>query len=183
MEENCKNIIEKRKSVRSFSGTPVSEDYLLDILDCARLAPSAKNKQPWMYVILSETKKAEVLKRFKAKLDSGTIEPSGYASLKIMEEAGNLVLVFMDSEKIEQEGLRLTPYYLSVGASIENALLRATELGISSLWVYDLVIIEDELVDMFFKGGKFISALCFGYEKNVLSRAKKKKLDEIVIIK
>lgn len=180
-KNNCITVIENRKSVRSFSDRQVNETELMDILDCARLAPSAKNRQPWKFVILSADEKSRVLETFKAKLDSGVDEPSGYASLKIMNNASRLVLVFLESEKIESAGLRLTPYYLSVGASIENALLRATELGISTLWVYDLVVIEEELKQRYFKEGLFISAICFGYEDKVLPRAQKKSLEDIII--
>ena len=181
--KSCEEVIRERKSVRSFSSKEVSDADIMSILDSARLAPSAKNRQPWKYVLLSGEEKEKVLEVFKKKLDSGINEPSGYASLEIMRQASKVVLVFLESEKILADGISLTPYYLSVGASIENALLRATELGISSLWVYDLIIAHKELKQMYFSGGEFMSALLFGYEDKKLPRAKKKSLDEIVIKK
>lgn len=89
----------------------------------------------------------------------------------------------MDYREIQESGHRLEPYYLSVGAAIENALLRATELGVGSLWIYDTVAIEKELEEKFAPGLMFISTLCFGYEKPSLYRAKKKLLNELLLNK
>ena len=167
--DECKRIIEKRKSVRNFNSREVKIEQIYDILDSARLAPSAKNRQPWKFYILSQ------------KLRKENDEETGIATIKIMKECNKLVLAFMDYKQIKQEGHRLRPYYFSMGASIENALLRATELGIGSLWVYDIVAIEDELQEIFAKDLMFISALCFGFEDELLPRAKKKSLEEIII--
>ena len=179
--DECKRIIEKRKSVRNFNSREVKIEQIYDILDSARLAPSAKNRQPWKFYILNETEKNRVIELFSQKLRKENDEETGIATIKIMKECNKLVLAFMDYKQIKQEGHRLRPYYFSMGVSIENALLRATELGIGSLWVYDIVAIEDELQEIFAKDLMFISALCFGFEDELLPRAKKKSLEEIII--
>lgn len=181
MDNNCKSIIEKRKSVRNFTKKEVSNSDIYDILDCARLAPSSKNRQPWRFKILSAEEKERVVQIFYDRLCEENTEETGFATIKIMRQASKVVLAFMKHREIEAKGLRLEPYILSMGASIENALLRATELGIGSLWVYDIVAIEKELVNTFSDGDMFISALCFGYEDGDYPRAKKKTLDEILI--
>lgn len=182
--ESTKEIIEKRKSVRHFLDKDVSVDAVYDILDCARLAPSAKNKQPWRFYVLSKKEKEEVVRMFFKKLHENNTEDSGLASARIAEQAKRVVLVFMDGNEIESEGLSLTPYYLSVGACIENALLRATELGIGSLWIYDAIVIEKELSERFCKNCKYVSMLCFGYEDTSYDfKAKKKPLDDVILNK
>ena len=40
-----------RFSCRAYSSRPVDRDTLLAVMDVARLAPSACNKQPWMFLI------------------------------------------------------------------------------------------------------------------------------------
>ncbi|MFQ6097077.1 MAG: nitroreductase family protein [Armatimonadota bacterium] len=51
--------IESRRSVRAYKSQPVEEDKLLRILEAARLAPSAANRQPWVfYVVRDEAKRA-----------------------------------------------------------------------------------------------------------------------------
>jgi nitroreductase len=42
-------VIKKRRSVRKFEPKPISEEIIKDILDCARLAPTAINIQPWLF--------------------------------------------------------------------------------------------------------------------------------------
>lgn len=177
------NIFEERKSVRSFSNKKVDEKVLLEILEAARVAPSAKNRQPWKFCILSDKQKTEVVDLFYKTLIENNTEETGIATVKILRQCSKVVLVFMDYKEIEREGLSLIPYYLSVGASIENALLKATELGVGSLWIYDMIAIKDEILKMFYPEGMFISALAFGYEDKVLPRAKKKTLEEIIIKK
>lgn len=44
------DLIKERWSPRSYSGTPVTEEEVLTILEGASWAPSANNSQPWRYV-------------------------------------------------------------------------------------------------------------------------------------
>lgn len=46
-----KNLSTKRYSVRGYAATPVSEEDLNYVLECARLAPSACNRQPWHFYV------------------------------------------------------------------------------------------------------------------------------------
>ena len=46
------DLAETRRSVRAYKPDPVPEPLLRDILDTARLAPSACNRQPWRFVVL-----------------------------------------------------------------------------------------------------------------------------------
>lgn len=41
-----------RYSCRRYAATPVSRDVILEILEAARLAPSACNLQPWRFIVL-----------------------------------------------------------------------------------------------------------------------------------
>ena len=44
-------LARERFSCRSYSNRPVERDTLRAVLDVARLAPSACNKQPWLFLI------------------------------------------------------------------------------------------------------------------------------------
>ncbi|NCD23000.1 MAG: nitroreductase [Spartobacteria bacterium] len=49
-------LAEKRRSVRAYKSDDVPEDLLQTVLEAARLAPSAVNKQPWRFIVVrSET--------------------------------------------------------------------------------------------------------------------------------
>lgn len=39
-----REVVEKRRSIRSFQKDDISNEIIEDIIDCGRLAPSAKNR-------------------------------------------------------------------------------------------------------------------------------------------
>ena len=41
-------VIKERRSVREYLPKAISKEVLEDIVDCGRLAPSARNLQPWI---------------------------------------------------------------------------------------------------------------------------------------
>ena len=45
------SLVRNRYSCREYSDRPVSDETLMAVLDMARLAPSACNRQPWMFLI------------------------------------------------------------------------------------------------------------------------------------
>ena len=47
-------VVRTRRSVRSFADRDVPEDVLRRVLDAARSAPSANNKQPWHFVVVRD---------------------------------------------------------------------------------------------------------------------------------
>lgn len=48
------DLIRTRESVRDYNpNKPVDKDILLKIADAGRIAPSASNKQPWKFIIVS----------------------------------------------------------------------------------------------------------------------------------
>ncbi len=49
-----KEVIKKRQSIRSYLDKPVPEEKLRSVLEAARLAPSASNRQPWKFIVVRE---------------------------------------------------------------------------------------------------------------------------------
>ena len=47
--------IENRRSIRKFKPDPVPDEIILQLLECARLAPSEANSQPWRFVVLTDS--------------------------------------------------------------------------------------------------------------------------------
>lgn len=46
--------IQNRQSIKSFSTKPIEEMKLNRIIEAARIAPSAKNRQPWRFIIIND---------------------------------------------------------------------------------------------------------------------------------
>jgi len=54
-------VIHKRRSVRSYTSTPVPEEHITKILDAARMAPTAGNQQPWKFLVVRDRNKIDEL--------------------------------------------------------------------------------------------------------------------------
>ncbi len=58
-------LLAERFACRAYSGRPVSREDILAVLESARLAPSAKNKQPWIFMVLeSEADRGAVIRSY-----------------------------------------------------------------------------------------------------------------------
>lgn len=55
--------IRQRRSIRSFRSDPVPDDMVLEILEAARLAPSASNRQPWRFIVVTDGKEKARLRQ------------------------------------------------------------------------------------------------------------------------
>ena len=66
--------IHQRRSVRSFTSVPVSNEMILEMLEAARQAPSGSNSQPWRFVVITdaEEKKELAKERFQVKKEAET---------------------------------------------------------------------------------------------------------------
>jgi len=51
---NVFEAIRKRCSVRNFLDMPIDEDTLLSVMEAGRLAPSAKNRQEWRFIVVRD---------------------------------------------------------------------------------------------------------------------------------
>ncbi|WP_342452229.1 nitroreductase family protein [Methanolinea mesophila] len=107
-------ILKCRHSVRSYKAEPVDDLVIRDALECARLAPSARNEQPWLFgVIRDETLRKEIA----GLTDSG----------KFIADAPVCFAVF---------GLREEKYYLEdCCAATENLIIALQSYGVGSCWV------------------------------------------------
>lgn len=180
-----KKCIENRRSFRSFKGDMLPKELIEDILNSGRLAPSAKNKQPWRFVVVSgETKYniADMMIEYSIKHDmlikregSGLV-CSVNPTAKIIKQAPILIIVLREKDTDWVVGDNL-----SIGACVENMCLRATELGIGSLWVRDCVYVADEIASLLNHPELECNcALVLGYANETPKQRPRKPLDDIV---
>lgn len=113
-----KEVLLKRRSVRKFTKEDVSKEYIQELLHAAMSGPSACNRRPWdFYVITNE----EVLE----KLNSASKFTKMKAPLAIIV-CGNL------SQALP---MKMADYWIQdCSAATENILLRATDLGLGAVW-------------------------------------------------
>lgn len=56
------DVVRQRRSVRKFKPDPVPEEHVRQILDAARLAPTAGNQQPWKFLVVNDRSLLDRLK-------------------------------------------------------------------------------------------------------------------------
>lgn len=118
-----KEVIQSRRSVRKFRAEEIEEEDLREILEAARLAPSANNLQPWKFVVVKSDKK----KRLIAQAAGGQ-EFVGEAPVIIVACAtgrGGFIGGYMESWPVD------------VAISVTHLLLAAWDRGLGTCWVGD----------------------------------------------
>lgn len=112
-----KEAIEKRRAYRSLVPADVGGELVSDLVDCARLAPSCFNNQPWRYVFVRDR---QALERVFGALSKGN-EWATEASMII----GVATRADLDCRVAGRE------YFLfDTGMATAFIILRATELGL-----------------------------------------------------
>jgi nitroreductase len=61
--EALKQLIQERRSVRKFTERPVNEEDIIEIIDCARYAPSDTNSQTWEFVVITNQGKIKDIEK------------------------------------------------------------------------------------------------------------------------
>jgi nitroreductase len=106
-------LLKTRRSIRAYTPQAVPREIIEDIIDCGRLAPTARNEQPWEFVVVTD----------KA-LRSRIAQAADYG--RFIADAPVCVAVLS----------RQTKYYLEDGsAATLNILLAAHAHGLGACWV------------------------------------------------
>jgi nitroreductase len=107
-----------RRSIRQYQDKPVSEELITELLKAAMAAPSAKNEQPWEFVVVTD----------RAMLDAIALDHP-YASMCSQAP----LVIFVCSN---QQRLKVPEYWMQdCSAATENILIAAHALGLGSVWV------------------------------------------------
>ena len=112
-----KEIFERR-SIRKYTGKPVSDELIEKLLRAAMAAPSAGNQQPWEFVVIKD----------RNTMDAVT-EIHPYSLM--LKEAGFAIVVCADLEKEKHQGY----WPQDCAAATENILIEAQYLGLGAVWL------------------------------------------------
>jgi len=113
------SVIHSRKSVRSFTGAPVSKADLNKIIRAGMAAPTAVNMQPWSFVVVTDRKKVDEL-------------AAGLPYARMLFKAGAAIIVCTEPDKAYEKNKDLAVIDASLAG--ENILLAIEALGLGGVW-------------------------------------------------
>ncbi len=113
-----KDIVLKRRSIRTYNKKEVADEDIQTLLESAMAAPSACNKRPWEFYVIRNKEIQESLRKV-----------SRYTNY----ESPLIIVVAADDKR--SLGHRINDFWIQdCAAAIENMLLTATSLGLSTCW-------------------------------------------------
>jgi nitroreductase len=113
------DLILRRRSIRKYSAEPVSHEDLTQLLRAAMAAPSASNRRPWEFVVVTER---ERLQRLRQGLVLGHYDAPA-AIIVCGNKRRALPLV--------AQGF----WIQDCSAAAQNILLAATGRGLGAVWI------------------------------------------------
>lgn len=153
--------IEKRRSVRRFTDKPVPRQTLEAIVNAGRWAATARNEQPWEFVVVTDR---DTLRALGQATDHG----------RFIADAAACVAVLCKNTK----------YYLEDGsAATQNMMVAATALGVDSCWVagdkkpYCEAILRILGAPLEYK---LVALLALGYRADAVKTPPKRSLAEVM---
>jgi len=108
-----------RWSSKSFSNDPLSDDQIASLFEAAHWAPSANNRQPWVFVYATDGPDRE---RFDSVLNEN--------NARWAPKAAMIVLVF--ARIVDAEGNKIRTAQFDTGAAWMSFALQANRMGLNT---------------------------------------------------
>ena len=106
-----------RRSIRRYTGQPVPDELIKELLEAAMCAPSAGNQQPWHFIVINDHKVIDEI-------------PKYHHYAQMLGEAAAAIVVCCDVT-LERSGLG----FEDCSAATQNILLAAHAMGLGAVWL------------------------------------------------
>jgi nitroreductase len=155
------DVVLDRRSIRRYEPKEIPREVLDNILEAGRQAPSAANKQPWHFIVLTDSE-------IKKELSRGLFN-------RFIKEAPVTIVGCAHKDLIAGK-------WSSVGTTIalQNMVVAAWAMGVGSCWIGDF---NEEKVKKLLsipENWNIIALVSFGYPAEKPQPRKKKPVEEIV---
>lgn len=135
--------IQQRRSIRKFKPDPVPEELINQMLEAARLAPSATNRQPWRFQVIRDPALKERI------FNEATFNVQHVLEAPVAIVCASELLTFVkghklappdseyfgaDSEDWDDLKQFLPDAHLCTGIAVEHMVLAGTALGLGTCW-------------------------------------------------
>ncbi len=161
-----KELCEARYSCRHYKDTPIEEEKLAYIKECVRLAPSAKNIQPWKFLLVTAPDElAKVCDCYGREW---------------MRTAPAVVVCLEDKANAwtrEEDGKNHAD--IDVAIATEHLCLAATEQGLATCWVCNFDVRKLKEAMPLPAGYEPAALVPLGYPADAVTHKTRKPLDEV----
>ncbi|MFA5033400.1 MAG: nitroreductase family protein [bacterium] len=158
--------IKERRSVRAYNSKEIPEEALNKLLESARLAPSASNRQQWKFIVVRDKDTRKAL--------------SNAASNQKFIADAPVVIAAVSTNPERIMSCAVPAYAVDLAIAVDHITLQATALGLGSCWigafsqeeVKKILNVPDEY--------KVVSLLPVGYPSDSPVPKSRKLLNEII---
>ena len=159
-------VIAKRRSVRAYKSQEISKETLSKILEAARLAPSASNRQPWKFVVVRDPEKRQEL----AKAARGQ---------SFVGEAP-IVIAGVALEPERMMSCKVPAYAVDLAIALEHIALAAQDEGLGTCWIGAFSQEEVKKILGVPDSYKVVALMPVGYPQDAPRLKVRKPMEEIV---
>jgi coenzyme F420-0:L-glutamate ligase / coenzyme F420-1:gamma-L-glutamate ligase len=148
---SLRRVIYGRRSIRRYSSRPIPQELLVSLLEAASWAPSAHNRQPWRFCVVTSTEgrarlSAAMGEQWRADLSADKADPE-FIERRVaisharMTGAAALViasLTMSDMDRYPDPGRAQAEWTMavqSVALACQNLLLAAEAQGVGACWM------------------------------------------------
>ena len=165
-KEDLHHFLRTRRSIRRFKPDLIPDSVIEDILTTATFAPSAHNRQPWRFSVVTDAAQPikekladEMIKKFQHELENDALPPEEIS--KRVERSKDRILsapvvivlsVDMSDMDIYPDKHRKKAEYIMATQSVANAgmqlLLASHAEGLGSVWVCSPLFAQKTVQDV-----------------------------------
>jgi nitroreductase len=162
------DAVRRRQSIRSFKPDPVPEDVLGRIIEAGRLAPSAKNYQPWKFIVVRDP----------------AVRAALVPACRGQKSVGEAPVVICGCAIEEQAWKKMGGYWpadaVDLAIALEHIVLAAAAEGLGTCWIGAFTEAEVKKVLAIPDGVKPIALAPLGYPAAGSNPQPRKPVEEIV---
>ena len=196
---NLQDFLRTRRSIRRFKPDPVPDSVIENILTTAAFAPSAHNRQPWRFCVVTDLSVKENLANAMATEFERDLEKDGLPHAEIQKRISRsreriisapvviILNVDMSDMDIYPDEKRAKAEYLMAVQSVANAgvqLLLATHAeGLGGVWVCSPLFVQGTIQNILDLPKTWEPQAMFflGYPQDIPEVRERKTLNTIVI--
>lgn len=126
--------LKTRRSIRKYKKEKISEEIIMELLNCAMYSPSAFDYQPWHFIVID-----------KKEIFDNILKAATHAEM--IKDASHAIILCGDKKLEENTGLLIQ----DLSAATQNLLLAAHTYGLGAVWVgiYPFEEIVNGIKDLF----------------------------------